>query len=79
MYFKSVIELSEELKGINKEELIRKAKTATGKVEKLGAFSIFPYLLDEESLYVAYYSTKDNCDYFFKTYTRTYKELIKKL
>lgn len=22
---------------------------------------------------------KDNCDYFFKTYTRTYKELIKKL
>ena len=58
MYYKSVIELSEEIKGIKKEELIRKAKTAAGKVEKLGAFSIFPYLLDEESLYVAYYSTK---------------------
>ena len=58
MYYKSVIVLTEEIKGIKKEELVRKAKTAAGKVEKLGAFSIFPYLLDEESLYVAYYSTK---------------------
>ena len=58
MYYKSVIVLTEEIKGMSKEELIRKAKTAAGKVEELGAFSIFPYLLDEESLYVAYYSTK---------------------
>ncbi len=27
----------------------------------------------------SYKEIKDNCDYFFKTYTRTYKELIKKL
>ena len=39
MYYKSVIELSEEIKGIKKEELIRKAKAAAGKVEELGAFS----------------------------------------
>ena len=58
MYYKSVIVLTEEIKGIKKEELIKKAKAAAGKVEELGAFSIFPYLLDEESLYVAYYSTK---------------------
>ena len=64
MYYKSVIVLTEEIKGIKKEELVRKAKTAAGKVEKLGAFSIFPYLLDEESLYVAYYSTK-SCLYCF--------------
>ena len=67
MYYKSVIVLTEEIKGMSKEELIRKAKTAAGKVEKLGAFSIFPYLLDEESLYVAYYSTKAclSCFYDF--------------
>ena len=67
MYYKSVIELSEEIKGIKKEELIRKAKAAAGKVEELGAFSIFPYLLDEESLYVAYYSNKSclSCFYDF--------------
>ena len=46
MYYKSVIVLTEEIKGIKKEELIRKAKATAGKVEKLGAFSIFPYLLD---------------------------------
>ena len=67
MYYKSVIVLTEEIKGINKEEIIKKAKAAAGKVEKLGAFSIFPYLLDEESLYVAYYSTKSclSCFYDF--------------
>ena len=67
MYYKSVIELSEEIKGIKKEELIKKAKAAAGKVEELGAFSIFPYLLDEESLYVAYYSNKSclSCFYDF--------------
>ncbi len=70
MYYKSVIELTEELKGIKKEEIIRKAKTAAGKVEKLGTFFIFPYLLDEESLYVAYYSTKSclSCFYDFLEY-----------
>ena len=66
MYFKSVIKLTEELKGINKEEIIKKAKAAVGKVEKLGAFSIFPYLLDEESLYVAYYSTKSCLSCFYE-------------
>ena len=67
MYFKSVIKLTEELKGINKEEIIRKAKAAAGKVEKLGAFSIFPYLLDKNSIHVAYYSTKSclSCFYDF--------------
>lgn len=67
MYYKSVIVLTEEIKGIKKEELIRKAKASAGKVEKLSAFSIFPYLLDEESLYVAYYSTKSclSCFYDF--------------
>ena len=70
MYYKSVIVLREEIKGIKKEELIRKAKTAAGKVEKLGAFSIFPYLLDEESLHVAYYSTKSclSCFYDYLEY-----------
>ncbi|MDD6841978.1 MAG: hypothetical protein PUD65_11800, partial [Spirochaetales bacterium] len=70
MYYKSVIELTEELKGIKKEEIIRKAKAAAGKVEKLGAFSIFPYLLDEESLHVAYYSTKSclSCFYDYLEY-----------
>ena len=66
MYYKSVIVLTEEIKGMSNEELIRKAKTATGKVEKLGAFSIFPYLLDEESLYVAYYSTKSCLSCFYE-------------
>ena len=70
MYYKSVIELTEELKGIKKKEIIRKAKTAAGKVEKLGAFFIFPYLLDEESLHVAYYSTKSclSCFYDYLEY-----------
>ena len=70
MYYKSVIVLTEEIKGMSKEELIRKAKTAAGKVEKLGAFSIFPYLLDEESLHVAYYSTKSclSCFYDYLEY-----------
>ena len=53
MYYKSVIVLTEEIKGMSKEELIRKAKTAAGKVEKLGAFSIFPYLLSFTSFFVS--------------------------
>ena len=70
MYYKSVIELTEELKGIKKEEIIRKAKTAAGKVEKLSAFSIFPYLLDKNSIHVAYYSTKSclSCFYDYLEY-----------
>ena len=70
MYYKSVIVLTEEIKGMSKEELIKKAKAAAGKVEELGAFSIFPYLLDEESLYVAYYSTKSclSCFYDYLEY-----------
>lgn len=70
MYYKSDIVLTEEIKGINKEEIIKKAKAAAGKVEKLGAFSIFPYLLDEESLHVAYYSTKSclSCFYDYLEY-----------
>ena len=70
MYFKSVIKLTEELKGINKEEIIKKAKTAAGKVEILSTFFIFPYLLDEESLHVAYYSTKSclSCFYDYLEY-----------
>ena len=70
MYYKSVIELTEELKGIKKEEIIKKAKTAAVKVEKLGAFSIFPYLLDKNSIHVAYYSTKSclSCFYDFLEY-----------
>lgn len=70
MYYKSVIELTEELKGIKKEEIIRKAKTAAGKVEKLGTFFIFPYLLDKNSIHVAYYSTKSclSCFYDFLEY-----------
>ena len=70
MYYKSVIELTEELKGIKKEEIIRKAKTAAGKVEKLSEFFIFPYLLDKNSIHVAYYSTKSclSCFYDFLEY-----------
>ena len=66
MYYKSVIELTEELKGIKKEENIRKAKTAAGKVEKLGTFFIFPYLLDKNSIHVAYYSTKSCLSCFYE-------------
>ena len=66
MYYKSVIELTEELKGIKKEENIRKAKTASGKVEKLGTFFIFPYLLDKNSIHVAYYSTKSCLSCFYE-------------
>ena len=65
MYYKSVIVLTEEIKGMSKEELIRKAKTTAGKVEKLSAFSIFPYLLDKNSIHVAYYSTKSCLSYFY--------------
>ena len=70
MYYKSVIELTEELKGIKKKEIIRKAKTAAGKVEKLGTFFIFPYLLDKNSIHVAYYSTKSclSCFYDYLEY-----------
>ena len=70
MYFNSVIELTEELKGINKEEIIKKAKAAAGKVEKLDAFPIFPYLLDKNSIHVAYYSTKSclSCFYDYLEY-----------
>ena len=70
MYYKSVIELTEELKGIKKEEIIKKAKAAAGKVEKLGTFFIFPYLLDKNSIHVAYYSTKSclSCFYDYLEY-----------
>ena len=42
MYYRSAIELSEKLKAMGQEEIVKKAKTAAGKVEKTGALFIFP-------------------------------------
>ena len=65
MYYRSAIELSEKLKAMGQEEIVKKAKTAAGKVEKTGALFIFPYSIDEDSIHVAYHSYKSYLSYFY--------------
>lgn len=65
MYYRSAIELSEKLKALGQEEIVKKAKTAAGKVEKTGALFIFPYSIDEDSIHVAYHSYKSYLSYFY--------------
>ena len=65
MYYRSAIELSGKLKALGQEEIVKKAKTAAGKVEKTGALFIFPYSIDEESIHVAYHSYKSYLSYFY--------------
>lgn len=65
MYYRSAIELSEKLKAMDQEEIVKKAKTAAGKVEKTGALFIFPYSIDEDSIHVAYHSYKSCLSYFY--------------
>ena len=65
MYYRSAIELSEKLKALGQEEIVKKAKTAAEKVEKTGALFIFPYSIDEDSIHVAYHSYKSYLSYFY--------------
>lgn len=65
MYYRSAIELSEKLKVLGQEEIVKKAKTAAGKVERTGALFIFPYSIDEDSIHVAYHSYKSYLSYFY--------------